>query len=156
MKLSIVALGSRQPSWIDQGVAEFIKRMPRECAIELQLLDADKKMRNRSAAERKAHEGEKILSKIPERSLLIAMDEHGRQWPTQQWSERLGEWMQYGEQPCFVIGGADGLDSAVLDQAQQKLSLSSMTLPHGLARLVLVEQLYRAWSLLNNHPYHRE
>jgi len=156
MKLYVLAVGSKQPAWIDQGVHEFIKRMPHECRTELLLVDGDKKLKNRSVQERKQAEAKKLLAKVPPYTRILALDERGQSWNTQQWSQKLQSWLPQGEDVCFIIGGPDGLDDSLLQQASAKVSLSAMTLPHGLARILLVEQLYRAWSLLNNHPYHRE
>lgn len=155
MKLSILAVGDKLPDWADKAVAEYVKRMPREVRVEVVPIRPEKRS-GQSAGRIKALEGARILEKCPAAARLVALDEHGKELTTRQLAEALGDWMQAGRDTCLVIGGADGLGDAVLQRAELTLSLSRLTLPHALARVLLAEQLYRAWSVLAGHPYHRD
>lgn len=155
MKLLILAVGDKLPDWADKAVAEYVKRMPREARVEVVPIRPEK--RSGQTAERiKVLEGIRILEKLPAAARLVAMDEHGRELTTRQLAENLADWLQSGRDTCLVIGGADGLAPEVLQRAELTLSLSRLTLPHALARVLLAEQLYRAWSVLAGHPYHRD
>lgn len=155
MKLLILAVGDKLPAWAETGVAEYVKRMPREARIEIVPIRPEK--RSGQSAERiKALEAQRILEKLPSGARLVALDEHGRELTTRELAHSLGDWLQSGRDTALVIGGADGLDPELLKRAEFTLSLSRLTLPHALARVLLAEQLYRAWTLLNNHPYHRD
>jgi 23S rRNA (pseudouridine1915-N3)-methyltransferase len=156
MKLRILAIGHRMPAWIDAGVNEYIRRMPADAAVELIELKPEKRAAGASTARIQKIEAERIRAALPAQALLIALDELGRQLSTVEFAQYLARWIQDGASPCFIIGGADGLDPAVRENADLLLGLSRLTLPHGLARVMLAEQLYRAVSLLKGHPYHRE
>ncbi len=147
MKVTILAVGHRMPAWIQEGFTEYTKRMPPEIRVELLELKPGKS---------KADEGRAILDAVPERATLLALDERGKAVTTQGLSVMLSEWMRDATQPCFAIGGADGHSDEVKERAAKLVSLSALTLPHQLVRVVLAEQLYRAWSILARHPYHRE
>jgi 23S rRNA (pseudouridine1915-N3)-methyltransferase len=139
----------------EKAVAEYVKRMPREMRVEVVPVRPER--RSGQSAERiKALEAARILERCPAGARLVALDEHGREWTTRQLAENLAEWLPSGRDACLVIGGADGLGQEVLQRAELTLSLSRLTLPHALARVLLAEQLYRAWSLLAGHPYHRD
>lgn len=134
------------PAWIQDGFHEYAKRMPPELRLEVvELKPQDKEA-----------EGKRLLASLPSGATLIALDERGKTLTTRELSKLLADWMRDGTQPAFAIGGADGLADAVKDRARMKVSLSALTLPHALARVVLAEQLYRAWTILARHPYHRE
>lgn len=155
MKLTILAVGDKLPDWAEKAVAEYVKRMPREARVEVVPLRPEK--RSGQSAERiKALEADRILEKCPIAARLVALDEHGKELTTRQLAETLADWMQSGRDSCLVIGGADGLSESILQRSELTLSLSRLTLPHALARVLLAEQLYRAWSLLAGHPYHRD
>lgn len=156
MKVSIVAVGHRMPAWIEEGFREYARRMPPELRVELTELKPEPRDSGKSVEKARALEGERILAALPAGSTLIALDEKGRAVTTQGLSVMLAAWMREGTSPAFAIGGADGLSDAVKERAQKLVSLSALTLPHGLARVLLAEQLYRAWSILARHPYHRE
>jgi 23S rRNA (pseudouridine1915-N3)-methyltransferase len=156
VKVSIVAVGHRMPAWIEEGFREYARRMPPELRVELTELKPEPRDSGKSVEKARALEGERILAALPAGSTLIALDEKGRAVTTQGLSVMLAAWMREGTSPAFAIGGADGLSDAVKERAQKLVSLSALTLPHGLARVLLAEQLYRAWSILARHPYHRE
>jgi 23S rRNA (pseudouridine1915-N3)-methyltransferase len=156
MKISVLAIGQRQPRWADEAVADYLARFPGDFAVTLKELKAEPRGKSGADTERLlAAEAERLRGAIPAGGLVVALDERGRDWTTEQFAKALGEWRDRAEQPAFVIGGPDGLHDSIKRGARQLLRLSSMTLPHALARVLLVEQLYRAWSLLARHPYHR-
>ncbi|WP_137938236.1 23S rRNA (pseudouridine(1915)-N(3))-methyltransferase RlmH [Chitinivorax sp. B] len=156
MKLHILAVGHKQPDWIDTGFNEYVKRMPRECSIELKEIKPEKRVGGKTAHQVMAAEKARIGAALPAGCLVVALDERGENWTTVKLAERLKQWLSEGRDVAFVIGGADGLDPAIKQQAGKLLQLSAMTMPHGMVRVLLAEQLYRAWSIINNHPYHRE
>ena len=157
MKISVLAIGQRQPRWADEAVADYLARFPGDFAVTLKELKAEPRGGKSGADTERllAAEAERLHAAIPAGRLVVALDERGRDWTTEQFAKALGEWRDRAEQPVFVIGGPDGLHDSIKRGARQMLRLSSMTLPHALARVLLVEQLYRAWSLLARHPYHR-
>ena len=155
MRLTVVALGERMPDWVSQGVAEYSKRFPRECALEIIAVPAPKRNKGSDTAKAIKEEGKRMLAALPQKGLKIALDERGRQMPTEQWAKLLRGWMLDGVNPVFLIGGADGLAPDCKKLVDQTWSLSELTLPHPLVRVLLVEQLYRAWTIVHNHPYHR-
>ena len=154
MKLYVVAVGHRMPAWVEAGFEEYAARMPREARVELKAL----KPAPRGGAVKRAieDEGARLLAAIPRNCLKVALDERGSLVTTTELARRISRWQETGHDIAFIIGGADGLAEAVKQAATFTWSLSPLTLPHGLARVVLAEQLYRALSILHNHPYHRE
>lgn len=156
MRVTIVSVGHKMPAWIQSGVKEYLKRLPPEIKVELAALKPEEKTSGKTVEKAKALEGERILAAIPDGATVLALDEKGRALTTQGLSVMLAGWMRDASHPVFVIGGADGLSEAVMARADKILSLSAMTLPHALVRVLLAEQLYRAWTILANHPYHRE
>lgn len=156
MRVTILSVGHKMPAWIQEGLQEYTRRMPPEIRVELVELKPEERGAGRSVDKARALEGERILAALPGAATLLALDERGKPFTTQGLSVMLAEWMRDGTHPVFAIGGADGLSDAVKSRADKIVSLSALTLPHGLARVVLAEQLYRAWSILARHPYHRE
>ena len=155
MKLTILAVGDKLPAWADAATAEYLKRMPREVRVELLTVKPEKRA-GQSGDSLKQAEARRLLDRLPAGDRLVALDEHGRQVDTRELAELLSRWMRAGGDTTLAIGGADGLAPELLARAEVRLALSRLTLPHALARVVLAEQLYRAVSLLNHHPYHRE
>jgi 23S rRNA (pseudouridine1915-N3)-methyltransferase len=156
VRLTVLAVGHKAPGWVQEGFNEYARRMPQEARLELTELKPEERGPGRGADRAKALEGERILAAVPQAATLIALDERGKSVTTQGLSVMLADWMRDGSHPVFVIGGADGLSDAVKARASKLLSLSALTLPHALVRVVLAEQLYRAWTILARHPYHRE
>ena len=156
MKLWLIAVGHKMPVWISTGFTEYAKRMPREAKIELLEIKPEPRTSGKSVIQMMAAEAQRILAAIPPNARHIVLDEHGTMLSTKQMAQHMQEWLGSGHDIAFIIGGADGLHESVKNSAQQILALSPMTLPHGLVRVLLAEQLYRAHSLLHNHPYHRE
>ncbi|GAB1231909.1 23S rRNA (pseudouridine(1915)-N(3))-methyltransferase RlmH [Ferrigenium sp. UT5] len=156
MKLLILAVGNRMPSWITEGFSEYAKRMPREARIELVEIKPEPRTTGKTTAQIMEAEAQRILAALPASAHCIALDERGATPTTKQLAQQMRDWMQQGNDVAFIIGGADGLHNTVKQRARQLLALSALTLPHGMVRVLLAEQLYRAHSLLHNHPYHRE
>ncbi len=155
MKLRIVAFGQRMPAWVVAGFDDYARRLPREFALELIELKPGPRARGKTPAQILAAEGERIAA-ATRGSMVVALDERGEAWSTSQLAARLRAWSNSGRPVAFVLGSADGLAALVKRNADVIMALSTLTLPHGLARVVLVEQIYRAASLLQGHPYHRE
>lgn len=156
MRLTIIAVGGKMPAWVTQGVSEYDRRMPRELKIQWRDIPLARRGRDTSAAALRAKEGEKILAAIAPADKVIALDVRGKSWSTEQLAEQLGHWQMSGDNYSLLIGGPDGLSQECLSRASQRWSLSDLTLPHPLVRILLAEQLYRAWTINTNHPYHRE
>lgn len=155
MQLVIAAVGHKMPAWIETGFQEYAKRMPPECRIILKEIKPVERSGSRTAETVMAQEREKIEAALPKGARVIALDERGRDWTSVQLSQQMVQWQQDGRDVAFVIGGADGLDPGFKAGADTLIRISSMTLPHGMVRVMLAEQLYRAWSITQNHPYHR-
>jgi len=155
MQLFIIAVGNKMPDWVESGYQEYAKRMPTECRLNLKEIRPADRSSNRSAESVMALEQERIKGALPKNARIIALDEHGKNVTTMQLAQELEKWQQEGRDIAFVIGGADGLDSKFKKEADDLIRLSNLTLPHGMVRILLAEQLYRAWSITKNHPYHR-
>lgn len=155
MQLIIAAVGHKMPAWIDEGFGEYAKRMPPECRIHLKEIKPVERSGSKTAETVMALERAKIEAAIPKGARIIALDERGKDLTTMQLSYLLSQWQQDGRDVTFVVGGADGLDAGFKASADMLVRISSLTLPHGMVRVLLAEQLYRAWSITQNHPYHR-
>lgn len=158
MKLRIVAVGHKMPAWINAGYAEYAQRMPREARVELIEIKPAARTGSgeKSIQQWLAVEADRIRAAVPARTRKVVLDERGKAFATADLARRIERWKQDGVDVAFVIGGADGTARALQQDADLLLSLSPLTLPHGLCRVMLAEQLYRAMSLLAGHPYHRE
>jgi 23S rRNA (pseudouridine1915-N3)-methyltransferase len=156
MKLLVVAVGQRQPAWADDAWAEFAKRLPPEMRLELKALKAEPRSSGKTAAQCMAAEGQRFEAALPKGVRRIVLDEQGTRLSTVQLADRMRAWRADGRDCALLIGGPDGLDPALKAGADETMRLSDLTLPHAFARVLLAEALYRAWSLLEGHPYHRE
>jgi 23S rRNA (pseudouridine1915-N3)-methyltransferase len=156
VKLHIIAVGNRMPDWVDAGFEEYAKRMPREARITLVEIKPEKREGGKSVEQILSAEATRIESALPQGADIIVLDERGVAVSTKQFADWLKGFMGEGRDAAFVIGSADGLHPNIKQHAKRLLSLSALTMPHGMARMLLAEQLYRAISLLQNHPYHRE
>jgi 23S rRNA (pseudouridine1915-N3)-methyltransferase len=156
MKLIIASVGHKMPDWITAGYNEYAKRMPREAQISLLEIKPEPRTTGKAMLQIMESEAQRVLAALPQNCLRIALDERGTQPTTRQLAAQMQEWMREGRDVAFIIGGADGLHDSVKQSAQQLLALSALTLPHAVVRIILAEQLYRAYSLMRNHPYHRE
>ena len=156
MKLLILAVGHKMPDWITSGFNEYAKRMPREAKIELIELKPEPRTTGKTTEQIMEAEAQRIRAALPNDAFRVVLDERGKHLTTKQMAQQLQNWLGEGRDVSFIIGGADGLHESVKQQARQLLALSAFTLPHGMVRVLLAEQLYRAHSLMHNHPYHRE
>lgn len=160
MRIQLLSVGRRMPAWVEAGFSDYAKRLPPSCALSL--TEIEPAMRGKggstSTAQRKRLlqiEGERLLNATPPSAHAIALDVRGRAWSTEALAGELEQWLASGRDVALWVGGADGLDARCLDRAQQRWSLSALTFPHPLVRVILAEQIYRAWTILQGHPYHR-
>lgn len=155
MRIRLICVGTKMPAWVTTGFQEYAKRLPADCRLEL--VEIPPGHRGKGADVQRAIEKESrlILAALGKDERVVALDVEGRQWSTEQLAKTVGEWQMGGQNVALLIGGPDGLSAECLALAQQRWSLSNLTYPHPLVRVILAEQIYRAWSLLNNHPYHR-
>lgn len=143
------------PGWVQQGFSEYVKRLSGDCRIRLIEIPAGRRGKNADVARLQRDETARMLAAVPRGALVIALEVEGRSWSTEQLSIELGRWLASGRDVALLVGGPEGLAEAARNAAELEWSLSPLTLPHPLVRVVVAEQLYRAWSLLRNHPYHR-
>jgi 23S rRNA (pseudouridine1915-N3)-methyltransferase len=155
MRLLVAAVGDRMPRWVDEAFAEYARRFPRKARLELIEVRPERRGASRTVAQSLAAEAKRLADALPAGARRVVLDEGGLDLTTVQLAQRLAAWLAGGRDVAFVIGGPDGLDPAVKHSAELRLRLSSLTLPHALVRVLLAEQLYRALSILDNHPYHR-
>ena len=156
MHIRLIAVGDRQPAWVDDAFGNYSARFPREWKFRLDPLATVRRGKNDRSTRAMEAEGEQILSRIDAAEQVILLDERGKQYTSNELSKRLQAWQADGRDLCFIIGGPDGVAAKVRERADSTWSLSNLTLPHGLARVLFAEQMYRAWSLQVGHPYHRE
>ena len=155
MKLLLVAVGQRQPAWADTAYADFAKRFPPEMRLELKAVKAEPRGA-KTAEQLMAAEAMRIEAAIPRGVRRIVLDEHGERRSTMQLAARMKAWLHDGRDAALIVGGPDGLSASVKAGADETLRLSELTLPHAFVRVLLAEALYRAWTVMVNHPYHRE
>lgn len=156
MRVSVLAVGRRSTAWVSDGFNEYARRLSGVNSMQLvEIPLAQRTSRQSSIAKAVAAEGERLVGAIPKGARAIALDQSGRQWSTEQLAKHLERWAAATSEAAFLIGGPDGMAQNCLERADDVWSLSALTLPHGLVRVIVAEQLYRAFSLINNHPYHR-
>lgn len=155
MKLQLLAVGQKMPAWVSDGFQNYAKRLPRECALHLNEIAPAIRTKNGQPDKWQQEEGQRLLKQIPDNHQVIALEVSGKSWSTEQLADEMRSWQADGRDISLLVGGPDGLSADCLARADKKWSLSALTLPHPLVRIVVAEQLYRAWSLINNHPYHR-
>ena len=156
MNITILAVGTKMPGWVNDAVKDYAKRFGRDIHYHLKEIKPEKRGAGINSAQGMAAEEKRLLEAIPAGAYLVALDERGKAPTSIELAGYLKKWQLSGEHVCFIIGGADGMTDQLKQQARLLLRLSSLTLPHGMVRVLLTEQLYRAVSILNNHPYHRE
>ncbi len=154
MKITIVAVGIKQPGWADTAIEDYLNRFPKDWQVIVKAVKPELRA-GQSKEKIMQIEAERIRAAIPEHSIMVALDERGRDFTTVDFSKKISAWRDAGDSVAFIIGGADGLDADLKKEASMMMRLSSMTLPHAMARVMLAEQVYRAFSILTNHPYHR-
>lgn len=155
MRIHLISVGRRMPGWVNEGYADYARRLPPECGLHLHDIEPARRLKGGQPARYRAEEGQRILKALPKNVVALALDVEGRAWSTEALARELSEWLADGRDRALLIGGPDGLDEACLARAEQRWSLSRLTFPHPLVRVILAEQFYRAWSLLQGHPYHR-
>ncbi len=155
MQLVIAAVGSRMPAWVDAAFDDYASRLPADLRIVLREVRPEPRTTGRPVEAMMQSEAERLRQALPKHGPRIALDERGRDLTSTALSDLIGGWRAEGDDVAFLIGGPDGLDPQLKEEAQMRIRLSNMTLPHGLARVLLAEQLYRAWTIANRHPYHR-
>jgi 23S rRNA (pseudouridine1915-N3)-methyltransferase len=155
MHIDLICIGQKMPSWVKAGFNEYTKRLPSNCSLDLIEIPLRKRTKNADVVRLQHQEGEQMLAAVAQGTYVIALDEHGQTWNSPQLAKQLTLWMQEYPTVALLVGGPEGLATVCQQRAQQRWSLSLLTLPHQLVRIIVAEQLYRAWSLLNNHPYHR-
>jgi 23S rRNA (pseudouridine1915-N3)-methyltransferase len=155
LRLSLIAASNRQPQWVDDGADDYAKRLRGRCTLEIQTIPLARRTPTMPVARAVDDEGKRLLAAAPAGAHIVALLEHGKSWSTQELAGKLEAWMQRGAPVAFLVGGPDGLSLECVARANDRWSLSPLTLPHGLVRVVVAEAVYRAWSLLENHPYHR-
>ncbi|MDP2506579.1 MULTISPECIES: 23S rRNA (pseudouridine(1915)-N(3))-methyltransferase RlmH [unclassified Oceanobacter] len=155
MKIRLLAVGQKMPAWVTDGYQEYAKRLPADCALELVEISPGHRSKSSSKEKAMQQEAAALLKAIRPQEHLVVLDVLGKPWSTEQLSGHLSQWRMDGHDVALVIGGPDGIAPTLLAQAKQRWSLSSLTLPHPLVRVVVAEQIYRAWTLLQGHPYHK-
>ena len=155
MRILVIAAGNRQPTWVDEGFDDYARRLRGSCTLELLEVPLGHRSKSSSSQKARKDEGERMLRAIPPTAPVIALALAGRPWSTEQLAERLRHWARVGAPVCLLVGGPDGLSDECAARAAVQWSISPLTFPHGLVRVVLAEALYRAWTLNEGHPYHR-
>ena len=156
MHIQMLAVGNKMPTWVSSGFEEYQKRFPRNMSLDLVEITPQKRGKKAELGKIKSQEGEALLAAVPKGHRIVTLEVHGRPWTTPQLAQQMAGWQMDGRNVSLLIGGPEGLSDACLAAAEQRWSLSPLTLPHPIVRVIVAESLYRAWSLNNNHPYHRE
>ncbi|HMV60023.1 MAG TPA: 23S rRNA (pseudouridine(1915)-N(3))-methyltransferase RlmH [Agitococcus sp.] len=155
MRIRLLAVGQKMPDWVTTAYLDYAKRLNDDVRLELIEIPAAKRSKNSEVDKMKQQEGEALLAAIHHNERVIALEVGGKEYSTHQLSQQMDNWLQGGQNVCLLVGGPDGLSSDVIKRADGLWSLSPLTLPHPLVRVIVAEQLYRAWTLLKGHPYHR-
>lgn len=155
MRIHLIAVGTRMPAWVIEAFQDYASRCTRDCSLKLIEVSTGKRTKHANLDRIRLEEGERMLAVIPRSCRVIALDIKGKSWSTLQLSTQLQGWMQSGLDVALLVGGPEGLSTDCLQRADQHWSLSALTLPHPMVRVIVAEQLFRASSILNNHPYHR-
>ncbi|WP_371377067.1 23S rRNA (pseudouridine(1915)-N(3))-methyltransferase RlmH [Thalassotalea aquiviva] len=156
MRLTLIAVGNKMPSWIAKGFEEYSRRFPRDLTFDLIEITPGKRGKNADIARILEKEGEQTLAAVPKGNRIVTLEVEGKPWTTPQLAVQLEKWQMDGRDVSLLVGGPEGLAPACIKASEQKWSLSPLTLPHPMVRIMVAESLYRAWSINNNHPYHRE
>ena len=155
MKLKVIAVGTKMPPWVEMGAQEYSKRLPRDMPLEFIEIPIGNRAKNANLARAVKQESDQILAQVKPQDHVIALEVTGNNWSTEKLAKQMQNWQMQGQNIIFLIGGPDGLSDACRARANQQWSFSALTLPHPIVRIILSEQLYRAWSITQNHPYHR-
>lgn len=155
MKINLITIGKSRSTWVDSGFTEYAKRMPKDYQLNLIEIPTIKRTVSANIKQIASAETAKLIAAVPKNNLIIALDEHGKEWTTMELSRKISTWQHERQDISFLIGGPDGLDPTFLQNTKVIWSLAKLTLPHQLVRVIVAEQIYRAWTIINNHPYHR-
>jgi 23S rRNA (pseudouridine1915-N3)-methyltransferase len=155
MQINLISVGNRMPGWVQQAYDEYAKRLPRECELVLKEIAPGKRGKNSDVARIVKDEGERMIAAIPQGAHIVTLDIPGKPWTTPELAQALQRWLESGQHIALLIGGPEGLADSAKQLARESWSLSKLTFPHPLVRIIVAEQLYRAWSIFHNHPYHR-
>ena len=155
MHIRLIAVGDRQPAWVLQAFDQYVRRLPRQWQLRLDVVATARRGNDGDTAKARSTETRKVLDKLQPAEQVVLLDETGRQWSSAELAAQLRIWQDAGRDLAFVIGGPDGMDEECHQRADLRWSLSNLTLPHGMARVLVAEQLYRAWTMTTGHPYHR-
>lgn len=155
MKISLLTIGNKMPAWVNTAYSEYSGRLIQDCKLDLYEIAANKRTKNSDLNKIKIIESEKLIQAIPKGDWVVSLEVKGKAWSTEQLSKQMENWMQSGQNISLLIGGPEGMTDACRKRADQLWSLSPLTLPHPMVRVIVAEQLYRAWSIIKNHPYHR-
>lgn len=156
MRLSVLAVGTRMPGWVNDGVKEYARRMPRQIQFGIEEISPGLRTARGNVAAAREQEAKQLTRRAATADLRIVLDEKGAPWTSMQLADQLRDWLQNVPHVALMIGGPDGVTDEIRDRADHLWSLSRLTLPHGLVRVVLAEQIYRAWTIVDGHPYHRK
>lgn len=156
MRIHLIAIGTRMPDWISQGFEEYSRRLPRHLELKLVEVPAIARSRAGDVDRARREEGKKLLNRVPENARVVVLTEAGTTLSTRRLATSVEDWLDGGRDVVFLIGGADGLSADCIDRADERWSLSALTFPHQLVRVIVAEQLFRAWSIISHHPYHRD
>jgi len=155
MRIHLIAVGTRMPAWVTAGYQEYARRMPRECSLQLVEIASGRRGKSTGVVQAREQEGRHMLAALPKDCRVIALDVRGQAWSTEALARQLQDWLGAGRDIALLVGGPDGLSPECLARADESWSLSPLTFPHALVRVLLAEQIYRAWTLGTGHPYHR-
>ncbi|MDD5461422.1 MAG: 23S rRNA (pseudouridine(1915)-N(3))-methyltransferase RlmH [Methylococcales bacterium] len=155
MQINLISVGNRMPGWVQQGYDEYAKRLPRECELALKQIAPGKRSKNSDIARIVKDEGERMIAAVPQGAHIVMLDIPGKPWTTAELAQAMQRWQECGQDVALLVGGPEGLADKAKELARESWSLSRLTFPHPLVRIIIAEQLYRAWSILHNHPYHR-
>jgi 23S rRNA (pseudouridine1915-N3)-methyltransferase len=155
MRIHLIAVGTRMPAWVTAGYQDYARRLPRECSLQLVEIATGRRGKSGATVQAREQEGRQMLAALPKGCRVIALDMHGEAWSTERLAGQLQDWLGAGRDVALLVGGPDGLAPACTARADQRWSLSPLTFPHALVRVLLAEALYRAWTLGSGHPYHR-
>lgn len=155
MKIKVLTIGTKMPAWVNQGVREYVKRLPRDMAFEIIELPVAQRAKNADLQRLIQKEAETMMAYIQPQDHVVALEVGGQNWSTEKLAANLESWQMNGQNVVLLIGGPDGLGDVCRQRANQLWSLSALTFPHPIVRVVLAEQLYRAWTITQHHPYHR-
>jgi len=155
MQIHLIAVGTRMPGWVSEGYKEYARRMPKECGLRLVEIPLGSRSGAANVKRAMEQEGKRMLAAVPRQSVVVALEEAGSMWNTQDLARHLESWRHTSRNLCLLVGGPDGLSDSCRSRAEYCWSLSRLTLPHMVVRIVVAEQFYRAWTVLVGHPYHR-